>query len=106
MEALDGNAIAGLLLDVFGAEMTTATGICATCGARGRVGEFAVYVRAPDTVVRCRSCRGVLMVFAPSARSPASTCAASPNSRRAKRRRELVAHNPTVAGPVGSRHPY
>jgi hypothetical protein len=63
MEALDGNAIAGLLLDVFGAEMTTATGICATCGARGQVGELVVYVRAPGTVVRCRICRSVLMVF-------------------------------------------
>lgn len=63
MEALDGNAIAGLMLDVFGAEMTTATGVCATCGARGRAGELEVYLRAPGTVVRCRSCRSVLMVF-------------------------------------------
>ena len=29
MEALDGNAIAGRLVDVFGAEMTAATGVCA-----------------------------------------------------------------------------
>ena len=34
-ERSDGNAIAGLLIDVFGAEMTTATGVCAHCGARG-----------------------------------------------------------------------
>jgi hypothetical protein len=63
MEALDGNAIAGLLLDVFGAEMTTATGVCASCGMRGQVAEFAVYVRAPGTVVRCRRCQSVLMSF-------------------------------------------
>ncbi len=63
MEAVDGNAIAGLLLDVFGAEMTTASGVCATCGARGLVGEFTVYVRAPGTVVRCRRCQSVLMSF-------------------------------------------
>ena len=63
MEALDGNAIAGLLLDVFGAEMTTATGVCAHCGARGPVAELVVYHRAPGTVVRCRSCAGVLMVL-------------------------------------------
>jgi hypothetical protein len=63
MDALDGNAIAGLLLDVFGAEMTTATGVCATCGARGPVAELAVYLRAPGTVVRCRGCDGVLMVL-------------------------------------------
>ena len=27
------------------------------------MGEFVVYVRAPGTVVRCRRCRSVLMVF-------------------------------------------
>jgi Family of unknown function (DUF6510) len=64
MEALDGNAIAGLLLDVFGAEMTTATGVCAHCGASGLLAEQMVYNRAPGTVVRCRSCTWVLMVLA------------------------------------------
>ena len=63
MEALDGNAIAGLLLDVFGAEMTTATAVCGHCGAAGRVAEQVVYNRAPGTVVRCRSCVGMLMVL-------------------------------------------
>jgi Family of unknown function (DUF6510) len=62
MEALDGNAIGGLLLDVFGVEMTTATGVCAHCGAAGQVAELVVYLSAPGTVVRCRSCEGVLMV--------------------------------------------
>jgi hypothetical protein len=60
---VDGNAIAGLLLEVFGVEMTTATGICAACGASGPMAECAVYLRAPGTVVRCRSCSSVLMVF-------------------------------------------
>ena len=63
MEALDGNAIGGLLLEVFGAEMTTATGRCAHCGASSVVAELTVYLRAPGTVVRCRSCESVLMVF-------------------------------------------
>jgi hypothetical protein len=61
--ALDGNAVAGLLLEVFGTEMTAALGVCANCGASGPVGEFEVYVRAPGTVARCRSCRSVLMVL-------------------------------------------
>jgi hypothetical protein len=61
--ALDGNAIAGLLVDVFGAETTTAMGTCGRCGARARVAETEVYLRAPGTVVRCRSCRTVLMVL-------------------------------------------
>ena len=63
MEALDGNAIAGLLFDVFGAEMTTATGVCASCGATGYVAELEVYVQAPGTVGRCRTCGSVLMVL-------------------------------------------
>jgi Family of unknown function (DUF6510) len=63
MEALDGNAIAGLLLEVFGVEMTTATGTCAHCGAAGQVAELVVYVRAPGTVARCRSCESVLVVI-------------------------------------------
>jgi DNA-directed RNA polymerase subunit RPC12/RpoP len=63
MEALDGNAIAGLMLEVFGVEMTTATGVCASCGASGPVAELQVYLRAPGTVVRCRTCSSVLMVI-------------------------------------------
>jgi hypothetical protein len=63
MDALDGNAIAGQLVEVFGAEMTTATGVCASCGASGLVAELVVYLQAPGTVVRCRSCSSVLMVL-------------------------------------------
>jgi hypothetical protein len=63
MEALDCNAIAGLLLDVFGTEMTTATVVCAHCGATGKLAEQAVYNQAPGTVVRCRTCLGLLMVL-------------------------------------------
>ena len=60
---LDGNAIGGLLIEVFGTEMTTAVGTCANCGAVGQVAEFAVYRPGLGTVVRCRSCGSVLMVF-------------------------------------------
>jgi hypothetical protein len=63
MDALDGNAIAGQLVEVFGAELTTATGVCVSCGASGVVAELEVYLRAPGTVVRCRSCGSVLMVL-------------------------------------------
>ena len=63
MEALDGNAIAGTLVAVFGTEMTTATGTCASCGTRSIVAEFGVYLRAPGVVVRCRRCNTVAMVF-------------------------------------------
>jgi len=63
VNALDGNAIAGSLLDVFGAEMTTAIGVCGSCGTSAPLAEFEVYLRAPGAVARCRSCRSVLMVL-------------------------------------------
>jgi hypothetical protein len=63
MDALDGNAVGGQLTEVFGGEMTTATAQCATCGAIRVVAELVVYLRAPGTVVRCRSCGSVLLVL-------------------------------------------
>jgi len=70
-DVLDGNAIGGMLLEVFGAEMTTATGRCGSCGTASVVAEFAVYLRAPGTVVRCPACTAILMVFV---RSQGRTC--------------------------------
>jgi hypothetical protein len=61
--ALDGNAIGGMLMEIFGTEMTTAVGTCASCGAVGQVAEFAVYMPGLGTVARCRNCDAVLMVF-------------------------------------------
>jgi hypothetical protein len=62
-DALDGNAIGGLLRQVFGFELTTARGVCAHCGAAALVAELEVYVRAPGPVVRCRACHGIVMVL-------------------------------------------
>jgi hypothetical protein len=63
MDVLDGNAIGGLLLEVFGTEMTNASGTCAACGTTGPVAGCVVYLRVPGTVVRCPACTAVLMVF-------------------------------------------
>jgi hypothetical protein len=60
---LDGNAIGGMLIELFGTEMTTATGRCGKCGTMGQVAEMAVYQPKLGTVVRCRVCDNVLMVF-------------------------------------------
>ena len=56
---LDGNAVAGLLQEVFAAEMTTAVGTCAGCGAAGPVGAVRVY-RGAGVVLRCPHCGDVL----------------------------------------------
>ena len=42
MDALDGNAIAGWLLEHFGSEMTTVVGRCRHCGTRSLIAELAV----------------------------------------------------------------
>jgi hypothetical protein len=61
--ALDGNAIGGLLMEVFAAEMTSAEATCAVCGAVRPLADTLVYLRGPGTVVRCRQCTSILMVI-------------------------------------------
>lgn len=58
---LDGNAIGGLLREIFTMEMTNARGTCASCGAVNEVGRVHVYIHAPGTVVRCPDCEQVMM---------------------------------------------
>jgi hypothetical protein len=58
---VDGNAIGGLLSEIFTMEMTTAETTCASCGAVNAVGRVDVYLRAPGVVVRCPGCEQVLM---------------------------------------------
>ena len=60
---LDGNAIGGMLMELFGTDMTAAIGTCGVCGTTGPVAEMAVYLAKLGTVVRCRVCDNVLMVF-------------------------------------------
>jgi Family of unknown function (DUF6510) len=58
---LDGNAVAGLMLEIFGREMTLANGVCRSCGVQSLLAELHVYSRAPGTVVRCRACGAMLI---------------------------------------------
>ena len=58
---LDGNAIGGLLREVFALEMTAAESTCAGCGTVNVLARVDVYVHAPGTVVRCPGCGGVLL---------------------------------------------
>jgi Family of unknown function (DUF6510) len=63
MEALDGNAVAGDLAEVFGTEMTVFTATCGSCGAAGPVAELAVYDVEMGIVIRCRHCTALLVVI-------------------------------------------
>ena len=56
---LDGNAVAGLLQEVFAVEMTTAIGTCSGCGTAGPVGAARLY-RGAGIVLRCPHCDNVL----------------------------------------------
>jgi hypothetical protein len=56
---LDGNAVAGLLQEVFAVEMTAAIGTCAACGASEPVGAIHVY-RGAGIVLRCPHCDNLL----------------------------------------------
>jgi hypothetical protein len=58
---VDGNAAAGLLAEVFTAEVTTAVVTCAGCGASGPLGAAVAYVSAIGAVVRCATCEEVLI---------------------------------------------
>ena len=58
---LDGNAIGGLLREIFTMEMTGANSTCAGCGKVHAVGRVDVYLNAPGVVVRCPACEQVLM---------------------------------------------
>jgi hypothetical protein len=52
---LDGNALAGLLMEAFGEEMTTVERRCTGCGAERALGAYRAYLGA-GVVLRCPSC--------------------------------------------------
>ena len=66
---LDANATAGLLFEIFGAEMTAAPTECASCGNAGEIGELLAFTRGPGVVLRCSACGSVVLriVRAPEA---------------------------------------
>jgi hypothetical protein len=57
---LDGNAVAGLLQEVFAVEMTTAIGTCRGCGGTMAVGATHVFQGA-GIVMRCPFCNNALV---------------------------------------------
>jgi hypothetical protein len=60
---LDGNAIAGLLAEMFGRDMTTVDRGCAGCGAHRAVGAHRLH-RGAGLVLRCPECDDVAMTIA------------------------------------------
>jgi hypothetical protein len=65
--AVDGNAVAGTLAELFVVDMTVALTTCAGCAGTRPMAELRAYVRSAGTVLRCPSCgvAQVRMVRAP-----------------------------------------
>src|SRR5207249_294457 len=57
---LDGNALAGLLLEVLGAEMTDAPRGCQSCARVHAIGAHRLY-RGAGLVLRCPACGDVAL---------------------------------------------
>jgi hypothetical protein len=57
---LDGNALAGLLDEVFATEMTLALRRCQSCATQSRIGAHRAY-RGAGVVLRCPACGELAM---------------------------------------------
>ncbi|MEZ3160181.1 DUF6510 family protein [Microbacterium sp. BWT-B31] len=57
---VDGNAIAGILSDVFVQDTTALVGVCGGCGAVAPIAEAVVEIDETAAIVRCRSCTRTL----------------------------------------------
>jgi Family of unknown function (DUF6510) len=74
----DGNAIAGVLQEVFVPEMTMGRIACGGCDNIELIGAEHAYTQAPGIVLRCRNCDAVLLVVT---QAPGRNVLAFPGSR-------------------------
>ncbi len=58
---LDANAVAGIMQEIFGTEMTASPTECAHCGAEGEIGTLLAFTQAPGIVLRCPQCESVVV---------------------------------------------
>ena len=59
---LDANAIAGMLHEIYGAEMTAHDSQCAHCGNRAQLGTMRVYdMDGPGVILRCSICTQITL---------------------------------------------
>ena len=58
---LDANAVAGILQEIFGTDMTSAPTECANCGQEGEVGTLLAFTQAPGIVLRCPACENIVV---------------------------------------------
>ena len=58
---LDANSIAGLLQEIFGADMTVVPAECASCGNRAEIGTLLAFLHGPGYVLRCSTCKQIVL---------------------------------------------
>ncbi|HLY25482.1 MAG TPA: DUF6510 family protein [Aggregatilineales bacterium] len=58
---LDGNAVAGMLQEIFAMEMTATPTECANCGHEGAIGSLLCFNQAPGLILRCPACKQVMI---------------------------------------------
>ncbi|WP_144875596.1 DUF6510 family protein [Microbacterium sp. 1.5R] len=57
---VDGNAIAGQVLDILGIDVTALHGTCDGCGCDACLAEAVVEIDTSAAIVRCRTCTRTL----------------------------------------------
>lgn len=62
-QRLDGNAAAGALTEIFGADVSDAAVRCRHCGASGPVAETVVELDADGLLMLCRPCGRLLFGY-------------------------------------------
>lgn len=58
---VDGNALGGLLYELFAAEVTASRTKCGFCGKQGEIGTLLAFIEAPGAILRCPACENVLI---------------------------------------------
>jgi hypothetical protein len=63
VEHLDGNALAGVLVELMNGDASTLTITCRHCGRHGEMGDVIVERDEVASIVRCRGCEHTLLVI-------------------------------------------
>lgn len=58
---LDANAVAGIMYEIFGVEMTASPTECANCGNEAEIGTLLAFTQGPGIVLRCSACENVVI---------------------------------------------
>lgn len=61
---LDGNALAGLVSEIFVPDITAARATCSACGTTRQIGALLVYATGMGMIARCPNCDSVVLRIA------------------------------------------